>query len=252
LLGLALRGLVPYLVAPQLYPGLLFLCLLPTTVQSAIAFTAVARGNVPAAICAGTYSTLLGMIVTPLLASVLLGSGAAISADRLTGVATELLLPFLAGQLLLRWIGSFVDRRRKALALVDRGSVLLVVYVAFSQGMAQHIWRRATVSRLLELLAVEALLLALVLTVTARSAAALGFERPDRIAIVFSGSKKSLVNGLPMAAVLFGARAGLTVLPLMMFHQMQLVVCAVLARRWARQPADPPRRESTAPPTLVP
>jgi len=251
LLGLAFRALVPYVIAPQLYPGLLYLCVLPTTVQSAIAFTGIARGNVPAAICAGTYSSLLGMVATPLLAMALLGSGAVISADRLTGVATELLLPFLAGQLLRRWIGSFLGRRRTALGLVDRGSVLLVVYVAFSQGMAQHVWHQATAPRLLELLAVEAVLLALVLTATATGATALGFGRADRIAIVFSGSKKSLVNGLPMAAVLFGAKAGLTVLPLMMFHQMQLIVCAVIARRWSRRPAGP-RLEHTAPAVLVP
>lgn len=250
LLGLALRALVPYVVAPQLYPGLLFLCLLPTTVQSAIAFTSIARGNVPAAICAGTYSSLLGMIATPLLATALLGSGTVISAGRLTGVATELLLPYLAGHLLQRWIGPFLNRHRKALGPVDRGSVLLVVYVAFSEGSAQHIWHRATVPRLLELLAVEAVLLALVLTATAAGATALGFGRADRIAIVFSGSKKSLVNGLPMAAVLFGAKAGLTVLPLMMFHQLQLIVCALIARRWSHQPAQP-QQEHTAPSVLV-
>lgn len=242
LLGLAARGLVPYLVAPQLYPGLLYLCVLPTTVQSAIAFTAVARGNVPAAICAGTYSSLLGLVITPLLASVLLGSAGVFSADRLVAVATQLLLPFLAGHLLLRWIGPFLDRRRKVLSLFDRGSVLLVVYTAFSQGMAQGIWQRVTLPRLFALLVVEAALLTLVLSATAASAAALGFGRDDRIAIVFSGSKKSLVNGLPMAAVLFGAKAGLTVLPLMIFHQMQLIVCAVIARRWSRYPGEPLRQ----------
>ncbi|WSS24463.1 bile acid:sodium symporter [Streptomyces sp. NBC_01190] len=247
LLGLAARGLVPYLVAPQLYPGLLYLCVLPTTVQSAIAFTAIARGNVPAAICAGTYSSLLGLVITPLLAVALLGSAAVFSADRLIAVATQLLLPFLAGHLLRRWIGPFVDRRPRTMGLVDRGSVLLVVYTAFSQGMAQGIWHRVTLPRLIALLVVEAALLALVLATTGASAAALGFARDDRIAIVFSGSKKSLVNGLPMAAVLFGAKAGLTVLPLMLFHQMQLIVCAVIAKHWSsRHPGDSPHQGTDA------
>jgi sodium/bile acid cotransporter 7 len=247
LLGLAARALVPYLIAPQLYPGLLYLCVLPTTVQSAIAFTAIARGNVTAAICAGTYSSLLGMIATPLLAAALLGSAIVIPAGRLVGIATQLLLPFLAGHALHRWIGPFVNRRRQALRLVDRGSVLLVVYTAFSQGMAQGIWHQATPPRLLALLAVEAVLLAVVLAATGAGATALRFGREDRIAIVFSGSKKSLVNGLPMAAVLFGAKAGLTVLPLMLFHQMQLIVCAVVAKRWSRDPVGPPRPQRAAP-----
>jgi sodium/bile acid cotransporter 7 len=250
LLGLAARALVPAVLSPQLYPGLLFLCVLPTTVQSAIAFTSLAGGNVPAAICAGTYSSLLGMVVSPLLASALLGSATVLSADRLGGIAGELLLPFLAGHLLLRLAGPVVERRRAALALVDRGSVLLVVYSAFSQGMAQGIWQRVTPARLGALLAVECVLLAVVLATTASAAGALGFGRRDRIAVVFSGSKKSLVNGLPMASVLFGAKAGLMVLPLMLFHQLQLVVCAVIARRWARAAEEPPLPEPAGAPAL--
>lgn len=241
LLGLAARVLVPDVIAPDLYPGLLFLCLLPTTVQSAIGFTAIARGNVAAAICAGTYSSLLGMLVTPLLAAALLGSAVAIPAGRFAVIGAELLLPFLAGHALHGRIGPLLARRGRLLGLVDRGSVLLVVYTAFSQGMAQGIWFRATVPRLAALLAVEAVLLAVILAATAAASVLLGFGPADRVAIVFSGSKKSLVNGLPMAAVLFGSRAGLTVLPLMMFHQLQLVVCAVIARRW------PLRRAMTVP-----
>lgn len=77
-------------------------------------------------------------------------------------------------------------------------------------------------------------------------------SRDDRIAIDFSGSKKSLVNGLRMAAVLFGAKAGLTVLPLMLFRQMQLVGCAVIAGRWSGQPGEPPPQEEPGAAALVP
>ncbi|WP_198359664.1 bile acid:sodium symporter, partial [Streptomyces fildesensis] len=158
-------------------------------VQSSIAFTSIARGNVAAAICAGTYSSLLGMIATPLLATTLLGSAATFAPDRLIAVATQLLLPFLAGHLLRPWIGTFINRQHTALRLVDRGSVLLVVYTAFSQGTAQGVWHQTAPLRLLTLLAVEVVLLALVLTVTGIGATALGFGRADRIAIVFAGSK---------------------------------------------------------------
>ncbi|MCM2416732.1 bile acid:sodium symporter [Streptomyces sp. RKAG293] len=248
LLGVAARFLVPHVIAPQLYPGLLYLCLLPSTVQSSIAFTAIARGNVAAAICAGTYSSLLGMVATPLLATTLLGSAATFSPDRLFAVATQLLLPFLTGHLLRPWIGAFINRRHTALRLFDRSSVLLVVYTAFSQGTAQGIWHQTAPLRLLTLLAVEVVLLALVLTVTGIGATALGFGRADRITIVFAGSKKSLVNGLPMASILFGAKAALAVLPVMLFHQMQLMVCAVIARRWSRHPIiEASRQERSAP-----
>ncbi|MER6629696.1 bile acid:sodium symporter family protein [Streptomyces sp. NPDC000987] len=239
LLGLAARGLVPVLLTRPLYEGLLFLTLVPSTIQSSIAFTSIARGNVPAAICAGSFSSLVGIVVTPLLAAALLGSsGGGFSADSLVKIVLQLLVPFLAGQLLRPWIGGFVARHRKVLGLVDRGSILLVVYTAFSEGMAQGIWHQVSPARLGGLLAVEAVLLAVMLALTWYGAKALRFGRGDRIAIQFAGSKKSLASGLPMAGVLFGAHASLAVLPLMLFHQMQLMVCAMIAKRRSHDPVE--------------
>ncbi|MFJ6748913.1 MULTISPECIES: bile acid:sodium symporter family protein [unclassified Streptomyces] len=239
LLGLAARLLVPTVLPPSLYTGLLFLCLVPSTVQSSIAFTSIARGNVAAAICAGSFSSIVGIVVTPLLAALVLGSGGGgFSADSLLSIVCQLLLPFGAGQLLRRWVGDFIARHKKVLGYVDRGSILLVVYTAFSAGMVQGIWHQVSPLRLLCLVGVEAFLLATMLTGTSYGSKKLGFGRADRIAITFAGSKKSLAAGLPMASVLFGAQAGLAVLPLMLFHQMQLMVCAVLAKRYAKRP-DP-------------
>ncbi|MFJ2415786.1 bile acid:sodium symporter family protein [Streptomyces brevispora] len=239
LLGLASSGLVPYVLTPQLQSGFLFLCLVPSTIQSSIAFTSIARGNVPAAICAGSFSSIAGIFVTPLLAAALLGnSGGGFSGDSLLRIGVQLLLPFVAGQLLRRWIGGFVTRHKKVLGYVDRGSILLVVYTAFSEGMVAGIWHQVTPARLGALLGAEAVLLALMLAASWYGAKRLGFDREDRIAIQFAGSKKSLAAGLPMASVLFGAQAGLAVLPLMLFHQMQLMVCAVIAKRRARDPQE--------------
>ncbi|MEU6096373.1 bile acid:sodium symporter family protein [Streptomyces sp. NPDC047079] len=237
LLGLGARGLVPVLLTDHLYTGLLFLTLVPSTIQSSIAFTSIARGNVSAAIYAGSFSSLAGIVFTPLLAAALLGnSGGGFSADSLVKIVLQLLVPFLAGQLLRRWIGGFITRHKRVLGLVDRGSILLVVYTAFSEGMVQGIWHQVSALRLGGLLVVEAAVLAVMLTLTWYGGRALGFDREDRIAIQFAGSKKSLASGLPMASVLFGAHASLAVLPLMLFHQMQLMVCAVIAKRRAHDP----------------
>ena len=244
-LGLAARGLVPVLLTHPLYQGFLFLTLVPSTIQSSIAFTSIARGNVPAAICAGSFSSLVGIVLTPLLAAALLGnSGGGFSADSLVKIVLQLLVPFVAGLLLRRWIGGFVARHKKILGLVDRGSILLVVYTAFSEGMVRGIWHQVSAVRLAGLLAVEAVLLAVMLLLTWYGAKALGFGRGDRVAIQFAGSKKSLASGLPMASVLFGAHASLAVLPLMLFHQMQLMVCAVIAKRRAH---DPEAQDVTGP-----
>ncbi|MGW1716173.1 bile acid:sodium symporter family protein [Streptomyces sp. NPDC002156] len=237
LLGLAARGLEPVFLTHDLYTGLLFLTLVPSTIQSSIAFTSMARGNVPAAICAGSFSSLVGIVVTPLLAATLLGStGGGFSLDSLLEIVLQLLVPFVAGQLLRRWIGAFITRHKKVLGLVDRGSILLVVYTAFSEGMVEGIWHQVSPARLAGLLVVEAVLLAVMLTLTWYGGKALRFNREDRIAIQFAGSKKSLAAGLPMASVLFGPQASLAVLPLMLFHQMQLMVCAVIAKRRAHDP----------------
>ncbi|MFG3408451.1 bile acid:sodium symporter family protein [Streptomyces sp. NPDC048142] len=251
LLGLASGGLVPYVLTPELQAGFLFLCLVPSTIQSSIAFTSIARGNVPAALCAGSFSSLAGILLTPLLAALLLGSaGGGFSADSLLRIVLQLLVPFLAGQLSRRWVGGFLTRHRKVLGLVDRGSILLVVYTAFGEGMVAGVWHQVTPVRLGALLAAEAVLLALMLTLSWYGARRLGFGRADRIVIQFAGSKKSLAAGLPMASVIFGAHASLAVLPLMLFHQMQLMVCAVIAARRSRDPeppGDPAGSEGSAP-----
>ncbi|MFE9172691.1 bile acid:sodium symporter family protein [Streptomyces kebangsaanensis] len=236
LLGIAALTLPSSVLSAELGTGLLFLCLLPSTVQSAITFTSIARGNVVAAVCSGTFSNLLGIVLTPVLAGLLIGTNGGFSAGSLADIALLLLAPFAAGQALRRWIGGWTTRNKQVLGLVDRGAILLVVYSAFGRSVVDGVWHQLTPARLAVLLALEAVLLAVVLTVTASASRRLGFPREDRITIVFCGSKKSLASGLPMATVLFtGPSAGLIMLPLMLFHQMQLLVCAVLARRWAAQ-----------------
>ncbi|MEV6899913.1 bile acid:sodium symporter family protein [Amycolatopsis sp. NPDC051372] len=243
LLGLAASFLSPGLLTSPLYTGVLFLCLLPSTVQSSIAFTSIAKGNVAAAICSASVSNLLGIVLTPLLVALLLSTdGPGVSGQAVLDIVLQLLVPFVAGQLARRWIGGWVSRHSAPLKLVDRGSILLVVYTAFSEGMTEGIWHKLDIGPLFVLLGVCVVLLAAVLTTTSIGARLLGFDRADRITIVFCGSKKSLASGLPMATVLFGhGQVGLIVLPLMLFHQIQLIVCAAMARRYAREaPADEP------------
>jgi len=236
LLGWALRPVLQPLVTPDLYLGVLFLCALPATVQSAIAFTAVARGNMPAAICSASASTLMGIFITPLLVGLLLQRHAA-GGDPLAAIGhimLQLLVPFLAGHLLRPWIGDFVKKRAAMLKYVDQGSILLVVYTAFSAAVIQGLWKDMPLVSLLGLLLVCAVILALALVSTTLLARKLGFSKEDEITIVFCGSKKSLASGVPMAKVLFASgTVGAIVLPLMLFHQMQLMVCAVLAQRYA-------------------
>jgi solute carrier family 10 (sodium/bile acid cotransporter), member 7 len=238
ILGFGFRALFPHLISPPMLIGLLYICLLPSTVQSSIAFTSIAHGNVPAAICAATFSTLIGVVLTPILASLLLQThgGQSGGLGAIGGIFLELLLPFILGQLLRPWIAGWASRNRNILKVTDRGSIILVVYTAFSAAVMRGIWHELPLFGFVEIIVSNAVLLAVVLVVTTYGSRALGFRRPEEIAIVFCGSKKSAASGVPMANVLFGASTvGLIVLPLIIFHQMQLMVCAVLAKRYARE-----------------
>jgi sodium/bile acid cotransporter 7 len=240
--GLAIRALGHRFAGVPLLDGVLFLCLLPSTVQSSIAFTSIAGGNVPAAVCSASASNLLGMAITPLLVSLSMpaemsgGHGGGLSLHAIALIALQLLLPFVAGHLARPMLLGLLGRYAAVVNFVDRGSILLVVYTAFSAAIVEGLWRKVSPGDLVLIAGLDAAVLALALLTTTWGARRLGFDRADEIAIVFCGSKKSLAAGVPMAGVLFPAAAvGVMILPVMLYHQMQLMVCAVLARRYRQQ-----------------
>jgi sodium/bile acid cotransporter 7 len=238
-IGLAVRALGGGLNA-NMTAGVLFLCLLPSTVQSSIAFTAIARGNVPAAVCSATLSNVAGIFITPLLVGLFMGARAAgggINLHSILTIAIQLLAPFIAGHLSRPLTAKLLARHKDIANLVDRGSILLVVYTAFSAAVVEGLWKTLSAGDIALVFGLDAAVLAIALVATTLIARALGFSREDEIAIVFCGSKKSLASGVPMAGVLFPAAAvGPLIVPLMLFHQMQLMVCAVMARRYAARP----------------
>jgi solute carrier family 10 (sodium/bile acid cotransporter), member 7 len=229
----ALAGIIP----AELLTGLLFLTCLPSTVQSSIAFVGLARGNVGAAVAAASASQMLGIFLTPLLMALLAsthGGGGGLS--DIGEVALEILVPFLAGHLLRPWIGGWVQRHKPWINYTDRSTILIAVYSAFSAAVLAGIWRQLPIEVIAVLFVICGVLLAIALGFTWLLGGLCGFAREDRIALLFCGTKKSLVQGVPMARVLFPAgQAGVIVLPLMLFHQMQLMACAVIARRLGRE-----------------
>ena len=227
----------PVNVSQELYTGFLYLCILPATVQSAIAFTSLAGGNVAAAVCSASASSLLGIFRSPLLVGLLMNlHGADGSLEQVGKIMLQLLLPFVLGHLSRRWTGAWVARNKKWISKTDQTSILLVVYSAFSEAVVNGIWHKVGVGSLLFIVVFSMVLLAIVIAINIFAARKLGFNKADEITIVFCGSKKSLANGIPMANILFPTSViGMMVLPLMIFHQIQLMVCAVLARRYKRQ-----------------
>ena len=243
-IGLTVTTLLRPFLSPETTLGLMFVCVLPSTVQSSIAFTSIARGNVPAALCSASVSNLLGMFLTPALVALLLNArGAGFSLSALEDIGLQLLLPFAAGQLVRPLIGPWLLRHKLITSIVDRGSILVVVYAAFSAGMVAGIWSQVGLGTLGLIVLLDVGMLGLVLCATTLVARWLGFSKEDEIAIVFCGSKKSMAGGIPMANILFpGHAVGLIVLPLMLFHQAQLFACANLAQRYARRMVSDPSR----------
>ncbi|WP_394663826.1 bile acid:sodium symporter family protein [uncultured Sphingomonas sp.] len=223
---------------PAWASGILFLTLLPSTVQSSIAFTAIARGNVAAAICSASFSNLLGIVLTPALVALVMqvDGGAGVSLASIEGILLQLLAPFVLGHVLRPWIGDFVGRNKSLVTMVDRGSILLVVYTAFGAAVVEGLWSRVSPGDLGRLMLLCLLLLGAVLAATYVIARVMRLSPEDAIVLQFCGSKKSLASGVPMAGVLFpAAQVGVILLPVMLFHQIQLIACAMLARHYGER-----------------
>jgi len=217
--------------------GFLYLCALPSTISSSVALTGSAGGNVPAAILNASLSSVLGIFLTPLLVSFVVGSGAGgiDLGSTLLDLCAMLLLPLVLGQLVRPLFGKFFARHKRYTNVADKLVILLLVYAAFCNSMVSGMWQNQGNTVILTALIGSAILLAVILWMTTRTARALKFSPADEIAAVFCASKKSLAAGAPMAALIFGANPGLglILLPIMIYHPLQLIVCSVMAERYA-------------------
>lgn len=236
LLGLSVSVLAPDFLSAELWLGVLFLCVLPSTVQSAIAASSMAQGNVAASVIAAALSNLSGVILTPLIFAALAQvGGAGGDLSTIGRIAGLLLLPFALGQVARFWLAAWAERHRVWIGRLDRTTILITVYVAFSAAVVDGLWAQLDGAEMLRLLAVVCVLLSLAMGGAWALGGALGLAREDRITLLFSGAQKSLATGAPMARILFpAAQAGMIVIPLMLYHQLQLTVSAWIAARLAR------------------
>lgn len=238
-LGLLAKPILVPLIGQQLYWGFLFMCFLPSTVQSSIAFTSVAKGNVAAAVCSASFSNLIGMFITPILVSFFIFGQTQHGYDPTSSIiqiTLLLLVPFIAGQLLRPYVFPIMKKMPKIVKVFDQGSILMVVYGAFSGAVVAGLWHQVGVSTLFYLILSCSVLLTIIMLLALNISKRLGFNRSDQIAIFFCGSKKTLASGVPMAQILFiGTPLGMIVLPIMIFHQIQLMVCGVIANYWSKQ-----------------
>ena len=239
ILGLLAKPILYPLLGPELYLGFLFMCFLPSTVQSSIAFTSIAKGSVASAVCSASFSNIIGMFLTPVLVSFFILGQTQHGFDptaSIIKITLLLLVPFILGQILRPYIFPQMQKVPSIVKAFDQGSILMVVYGAFSGAVVAGLWQQVSGQTLFYLVLACSVLLTVIMLLALWLAKALGFNREDRVAIFFCSSKKTLASGVPMAQILFiGQPLGMIVLPIMIFHQIQLMVCGVIANRWAKQ-----------------
>ena len=244
LLGLGLLQWAGGAIEPDLRLGFFFLCALPSTVSSSVAMTAAARGNVAVAIFNASLSSLLGIVLTPLWVGWMVRDGGhALPIGRVVlDLILWLLLPLGVGQALRPWLGEWAARNKRAIGRVDRATILLLVYTSFCDSVERGVWTGRGAGPATATLIGSAAILAAMLAGMGLACRLLGFPPGDRTAAIFCGSKKTLASGVPMARLIFaaspGVDLGLVLLPIMVYHPMQLVVCGALASRWGRAGPD--------------
>ena len=244
ILGLMAKPILLPLLGKELYWGFLFMCFLPSTVQSSIAFTSVARGNVAAAVCSASFSNLIGMFITPILvAFFILGQSEHDfnPTSAILKITLLLLVPFILGQVLRPYIFPYMQKFPSIVKSFDQGSILMVVYGAFSGAVVAGLWHQVSGMTLFYLTLACSVLLTVIMLLAFYIPKWLGFNMPDQRAIFFCASKKTLASGVPMAQILFiGQPLGMIVLPIMIFHQIQLMVCGILANYWSKERINTP------------
>ena len=232
-----LNSIIPHWMPADLGLGFLYLGVLPSAVSSSIAYTALARGNVPAAICSAAASNVFGMMLTPFLLLLLVSTSGAADfpvAEALKDIALQLMLPFAAGHALRPWLGGYLSRNEKLMAKYDQSVIWLIVYSAFSESVVNGLWQKLPVQAIVFTVLLCIALLALFMVMARFLVRRLGFSLEDEAAVVFCGSKKSLASGLPMAKVLFSGHPGfgMIVLPIMCYNQTQIILGAIMARKY--------------------
>ena len=239
ILGLLAKPILVPMLGQELYWGFLFMCFLPSTVQSSIAFTSVARGNVAAAVCSASFSNIIGMFITPIMVAFFILGQTSHGFDPTSSIiqiTLLLLVPFILGQILRPYVFPHMQKRPKIVKVFDQGSILMVVYGAFSSAVVAGLWSQISMSTLMLLIMACSVLLTLIMLLSLYIPKWLGFNAADQKTIFFCGSKKTLASGVPMAQILFiGQPIGMIVLPIMIFHQIQLMVCGIIANYWSKQ-----------------
>jgi solute carrier family 10 (sodium/bile acid cotransporter), member 7 len=217
--------------------GVFYLAALPSTVSSSVVMVSIAGGNLPAAIFNASVSSLIGILITPLWMGLFLDiaeTGTDLTSTVIK-LSLQILLPVILGFLFHKRLGGFVANNQKKLKNFDQAIILLIVFTAFSESFAKKMFAGNSLADFIWIGLAMAGLFVLIMTIMWVISKWLGFVQADTITVLFCGSKKSLVQGAVMGKVLFPDPLifGIVLLPLMMYHSLQLLMGSAIAERFA-------------------
>ena len=242
LVVLAVRLITGSFVNETIWLGVFFVACLPSTVSSAVVMVSIAGGNIPAAIFNASLSMLIGVFITPLLMGLYMGAatGSFDLGPIIIKLLLQVLLPVVLGIILNSKWGAFAERNRKRLRYFDQSIILLIVYTAFCESFAKKMFEGYSWEFLLLLGAGMVAMFYTVYGIVYVLSRLLHFTREDKITAQFCGSKKSLVHGTVMSKVLFphNPNMGIILLPIMMYHALQLITVSIIAQ-WFRRKSAP-------------
>jgi sodium/bile acid cotransporter 7 len=221
--------------ALSIWLAFLFLGALPSTVSSSVVMVSIAKGNVPAAIFNASISGLIGIAITPLWMGLFLTQSSADFdlSEIYFKLTVEILGPVLLGLLLQRRLGKYAQQYSSQLSLFDKSVILLIIYKSFAESFDKHVFNSVQLHDLALITAASLVLFYVVYSATGYLARRFGFPREDQITAQFCGTKKSLVHGTVFSKILFqnSAATGIMLLPLMLFHAMQIFIISIIASR---------------------
>lgn len=240
LLGIGFHALFGAYLPEQLSLGLLFLCVLPSTIKTAIVFSSLAGGDAAAAIFSATLSSIIGVFATPLWVAWLSQTqGNSIPTGDIFGEIIQLLLAPLAVGLLFRgFVSKWIDPYKSLTNHIASLVVLFIVYAAFCNSIQEGVWEKHGFA-LNGLAAGLALLIFVLATaLTWLLARLLRLSRPDSITAIFCAPQKTLASGAPLAKLIFAGQpeVGLILLPLLFYHPLQLFLGGLLISYFAPHP----------------
>lgn len=233
-----------------LWLAFLFMAALPSTVSSSVVMVAMAKGNLTGAIFNASISGIIGIILTPLwLMPFIKQTDVPFDFSSIyIQLISEIVIPLVMGLVLRKFLGAWAQKNKVTLNKFDKLIILLIIYKSFVHSFEDQIFSSVSILEMLIMLGLVLILFFIIYATTGWIGKLLKFNHADQITNQFCGTKKSLVHGTVFSETLFGQTniVGIMLLPLMMYHALQILIISVIAAKKGKQHKESKQTISTS------